>query len=433
MKVKLKLMLGAMLLSVGLQAQNNAEGVARKIADRIIRTTTYNFEDIRTGKIYQNVKGLPLKKEIQVKSIYNQWHYTNGVTHLALMELANQTGDLKYEKYVLKNMDFVFNPDHLEYYRQLYDKTFKEEGWMALRKVSWHMYFRSLRLDDNGPMGASLIELQKKYPNVMYEKYIQQTARHLKEVEPRLEDGTIARIWPHENTIWADDAFMAISFLARMGAYTGDQSYFTDAANQVLNYTKYLWIREKQLYIHCYHTDTKEHGVAHWSRANGWVMMAQADLLKMMPDNHPLKAKVIENFKMQVQGIIRYQGKNGLWHQVLDKVDSYEEITGTAMFTFSIARAVKEGWIHPEYTAVAENGLKGILSKISPTGDVTDICVGTGIMPTLSYYYNRPKQVNDPMGEGPVLRALVEMIGLKKFNEERAEEKYDLLKSKIKD
>lgn len=433
MKINFKLMMGAMLLSVGLQAQNNAEGVARKIADRIIRTTTYNFEDIRTGKIYQNVKGLPLKKEIQVKSVYNQWHYTNGVTHLALMELANKTGDIKYEKYVLKNMDFVFNPDHLEYYRKLYDKTFKEEGWMALRKVSWHMYFRSLRLDDNGPMGASLIELQKKYPNEMYEKYIQQTAQHLKEVEPRLEDGTIARIWPHENTIWADDAFMAISFLARMGAYTGDQSYFTDAANQVLNYTKYLWIKENQLYIHCYHTDTKEHGVAHWSRANGWVMMAQADLLQLMPDNHPLKEKVIENFKMQVQGIIRYQGKNGLWHQVLDKVDSYEEITGTAMFTFSIARGVKEGWIHPEYTAVAESGLKGILSKITPSGDVTDICVGTGIMPALSYYYNRPKQVNDPMGEGPVLRALVEMIDLKKFNEERAEEKYDRLKSKIKD
>ena len=29
--------------------------------------------------------------------------------------------------------------------------------------------------------------------------------------EPRLADGTIARLWPHENTVWADDAFMAVS------------------------------------------------------------------------------------------------------------------------------------------------------------------------------------------------------------------------------
>ena len=32
--------------------------------------------------------------------------------------------------------------------------------------------------------------------------------------EPRLADGTIARLWPHENTIWADDAFMAVSFIS---------------------------------------------------------------------------------------------------------------------------------------------------------------------------------------------------------------------------
>lgn len=52
--------------------------------------------------------------------------------------------------------------------------------------------------------------------------------------EPRLADGTIACIWPHENTIWADDAFMAISFLARMAKMTGDMNYINDAANQVI-------------------------------------------------------------------------------------------------------------------------------------------------------------------------------------------------------
>jgi rhamnogalacturonyl hydrolase YesR len=213
-----------------------------------------------------------------------------------------------------------------------------------------------------------------------------------------------------------------------MGELTGDQKWFTDAAKQILNYTKYLWVPEKQLYIHCYHTDTKEKGVAFWSRANGWVYMATADLLQKMPKNHPMRNKVIENFRMQTSGIARYQGKNGLWHQVLDKVDSYEEITGTAMFTFGIARGVKNGWLHPDFIYVAEIGLKGILSKITPEGDVTSICVGTGIMPSLQYYYNRPVQENDPMGEGPVLRALVEMIDAPKYSEIRAEDQYDKIK-----
>ena len=51
--------------------------------------------------------------------------------------------------------------------------------------------------------------------------------------------------------------FMALSFLVRMGEATGDAKYFDDAANQILNYTRYLWCPEKGLYYHCYHTDNK--------------------------------------------------------------------------------------------------------------------------------------------------------------------------------
>lgn len=153
--------------------------------------------------------------------------------------------------------------------------------------------------------------------------------------------------------------------------------------------------------------------------------MAQVDLLSMMPKDHPMREAVIENFRKQASGVARYQGKNGLWHQLLDKEDSYEEITGTAMFVFGIARGVKEGWLHPDFIYVAEQGLKGMMKKITDEGDVTAICVGTGIMPSISYYYNRPTQENDPMGEGPVLRALIEMIDAPKYSEIKAEEKYD--------
>lgn len=417
----------------GLCAQNPvAELTARKIADRILQSTTYTFQNKKTGEIYTSLKNVPLTQDMTVQSVYNQWHYTNGVTNIAMMELAQKSGKKEYEDFVLKNMNFVFNEGNLDYFRQLYDQAKEKSGWMGVRNVSWHMIFRGKRLDDNGPMGASLIEIQKKYPSDTFLAYINETADHLNYAEPRLKDGTIARIWPHVNTIWADDAFMAVSFLARMGSFTGDNKYFTDAAKQILNYTKYLWRPEMQLYYHCYHTDNKEHGVAHWSRANGWVFMATADLLTYMPKNHPLRQKVIQNFKMQATGIARYQGANGLWHQVLDKVDSYEEITGTAMFTFGIARGVKNGWLHPDFIYVAEQGLRGMMKKITPEGDVTSICVGTGIMPSLQYYYNRPTQENDPMGEGPVLRALVEMIDAPRYTEIKAEDQYDKIVVKKK-
>lgn len=433
MKLNKAISCSLIFLSVStMHAQNKmtAEEAARKIADRIVNSTTYLFENRKTGETYKTVKGIPLSNDVQVSSKYNNWHYTNGVTDIAMLELADKLKDKKYEEYVLKNMNFVFNEGNYDYFKKLYDQTLAEKGWKAVRDVNWCMLYRGKRLDDNGPMGASLIELQERHPNDAFLKYINQTVDHLNTSEPRLSDGTIARIWPHENTIWADDSFMAISFLCRMGQFTGDQKYFTDAANQVLNYNKYLWCPEKQLYYHCYHTDNKEHGVAHWSRANGWLFMAQADLLSRMPKNHPLRDAVIKNFQQQASGIARYQGKNGLWHQLLDKEDSYEEITGTAMFVFGIARGVKEGWLHPDFIYVAEQGLKGMMQKITPQGNVTTICVGTGIMPSLQYYYNRPTQEDDPMGEGPVLRALIEMTDAPKYTEINAEQQYDKIGKK---
>lgn len=407
------------------QTKETAKEAAVKIANRILKSTTYEFVDTSSGKTYKSLKNVALNKNIKVSSKYLDWHYTNGVTNLALMELSDKLKEPKYENYVLKNMNFIFDTESQNYFKRLYNQTLQNEGWKAVNAVNWHMIYRNKRLDDNGPIGASLIVLNQRHPAETFKNYIENTNHHIMVSEPRLADGTIARLWPHVNTIWADDAFMALSFLVRMGEATGNNKYFDDAANQILNYTRYLWCQEKSVYYHCYHTDNKVHGVAHWSRANGWIFMATADLLSRMPQDHPMREDVIRIFRMQTDGVIRYQGANGLWHQLLDKPDSYEEITGTSMFVFGIAKGVKEGWLHPDYIYVAWEGLKGILSKITPESDVTAICAGTGIMPALSFYYNRPQWTNDPMGEGPVLRALIEMIDAPAYTEIKAEQQYD--------
>lgn len=417
-----------LVLSAFAQASLKANELAKVISDRIISETPYTFVNKETKQRYTNLKDVPFSMDIKVQNEYNDWHYTNGVLHIALLELTDLLGDKEYEDFVDKNMKFVFDKDNLNFFKKQFDQAFNEKGWRGVRGLSWHMIFRNKRLDDNGPMGASLIDLHMRRPNQPYLDYINTTEQHLMQSEPRLADGTIARIWPHENTIWADDLFMGLSFLTRMGVMTGDVKYFDDAANQVLNYDKYLWHPGKEIYYHCYHTDNEHHGVAHWSRANGWMMMAQADLLSALPKDHPKREALIANFNKQVVGILQYQGKNGLWYQVLDKTDSYEEITGTAMFVFGIARGVREGWIHKDYIYAAEQGLKGMMTKMSDKGDVTAICVGTGIMPSLTFYYNRPTQENAPMGEGPVLRALIEMAKATKYSEISADSQYDKIK-----
>ena len=79
------------------QAKLSASELAVKIADRILASTTYEFKNTQTGETYKSVKNLPLDMNVKVACKYNNWHYTNGVTHIALMELANKTGDKKYD------------------------------------------------------------------------------------------------------------------------------------------------------------------------------------------------------------------------------------------------------------------------------------------------------------------------------------------------
>ena len=58
------------------------------------------------------------------------------------------------------------------------------------------------------------------------------------------------------------------------------------------------------------------------------------------------------------------------------------------------------------------NGLKD--HKITPDGQIKDICVGTGIENNMVFYYNRPARLNDTHGLGAVIDAGIEVIKLKK-------------------
>lgn len=80
-----------------------------------------------------------------------------------------------------------------------------------------------------------------------------------------------------------------------------------------------------------------------------------------------------------------------MWHQVLDKPDSYLESSVTAMFVYTVAKAVNKGWISPRYFSIAQIGWDALSKKVTADGKVPDICIGTSIEEDIRYYYNRPK------------------------------------------
>jgi unsaturated rhamnogalacturonyl hydrolase len=378
----------------------NTEEVIRRVADNVIQNTSFKFINTSTKEKYDSTKGLALSADIKADSKYNKWMYVNGVLAIGMVQTAAVLNDKKYSDYSQRNFSFIF--DNLNYFEALRkDKA---------PKVEYGSVFNISNLDACGAMSAGLFDVDALANRKDYKAYLSRSADYILTKQLRLPDGTLSRPNPRYMTLWADDMFMSIPFLARMGKLTGDSKYFDDAIKQVENFNKYLYDPTTGLFFHNYYSDDQTNGVGHWGRSNGWIAMAQVELLNNLPANHPKRPELIKLLLRQIVGYSRYQDQTGLWHQLLDKPDSYLETSVTAMYTYAVARAVNQGWINEKYIAIAQEGWKGLISKITADGQLQDVCIGTNMDTAIKFYYTRPTELNDPHGTGALLLAGTEVL-----------------------
>jgi unsaturated rhamnogalacturonyl hydrolase len=404
-KVCLAVALSMAVLFCKAQNSNKPEDVIRRIADNVMENTSYRFVDKKTGTTYASTKGLGVIPDLKAESPYNKWFYPMGVLAIGMVQLSQTLDEPKYAEYAAHNYDFIFSNS------AYFEKIYKDNG-----KSEWRPFFAMNDLDACGALAAGLADVNANAKRADYTAYLKRTADYISNKQVRLSDRTLVRPDPRKMTLWADDLYMSVPLLARMGKITGDTKYFDDAITQVENFNKYLFDESTGLYIHCYYTDVNKQGVAHWGRCNGWLAIAQVELLSALPANHPKRKHLVDLLLRQIVGFSRYQDTSGLWNQLLDKKDSYLETSATAMFTYTVAKAVNEGWIPKTYINIAKEGWKGVASKIDQKGQIIDVCIGTGTSEALSFYYKRAVPLNDVHGHGPVLLAGSEMVKFNKAN-----------------
>lgn len=375
------------------------------VANRVLKDATFKFIDNTTRKIFANTGDAPPDAQLIPESGYNDWRYWNGVLNIAMINLADVLSEPSYKEFAQNNVAFSF--DNYKYFEAKYNN---EGKW----NYPYGQLFITEELDECGAMGASVIEVFRLDPQERYKEYIDMAAGHILNKQSRLEDKTFVRSFPFKWTLWADDLYMGLSFLCRMGELTGEQKYFEDAALQVVNFHKYLFDEAMGIMHHFWYSDVNRRSAAYWGRANGWAMVAQVDLLDRLPVDHPKREELTKLLQRHILGISRYQSGSGLWHQLLDKTDSYLETSCSAMFTYAIARAVNKGYIEPRYTSIAQRGWEGIMNKIRPDGQVEGVCAGTVTSDDLVHYYNRPTPLNDIHGIGTIIMAGTEMLRLMK-------------------
>ena len=372
----------------------------KKILDRILhyleQATPPNIIDRNTGEKITNLTTANINATLQ-KGDFRITSHEWGITYSGMLLAAQTTGDASFANYT--ETRFKFLATAIPYF-QSYSKTFPTENNPLQSIIEPHS------LDDAGSICASMIKGLRSGIQADLRPVIDNSINFIMTGYHRLSDGTFARNKPKPNSLWLDDLYQSVPALAQMAKLTGEQKYFDEAVRQLRLFTNRMFNKEKGIYVHGWVEGMNEQPKFHWARANGWVVMAMTELLEVLPEDHPDREAMLELFRAHVKGLVSYQSESGLWHQLVDRNDSYLETSASAMYTYGFAHGINRGWIScKDYCLPALLAWNAIIGKVNEKGQVEGTCVGTSMAFDAEFYYNRPVSAMGPHGYGPVLLA----------------------------
>ena len=200
-----------------------------------------------------------------------------------------------------------------------------------------------------------------------------------------------------QTRFWIDDMYMVTIVQVQAYRTTGDKKYLDRAAVELAAYLDKLQ-QPNGLFYHAPDVPF------FWGRGDGWVAAGMAELLSSLPQNHPQRARILDGYLKMMHGLLQYQDKDGMWHQLIDHPESYAETSCTGMFTFAMITGVKKGWLDKKtYGRASRKGWLGLISYLEPNGDLRNVCQGTAKKNDLQYYLDRQRLTGDLHGQAPVL------------------------------
>ena len=201
----------------------------------------------------------------------------------------------------------------------------------------------------------------------------------------------------NQTRFWIDDIFMIGSLQVQAYKVSGNKIYLERAAQEIDVYLQKLQ-QPNGLFFH------GENAPFYWGRGNGWVAAGLAELICELPADNQYYQSILNGYKKMMQALIRYQNQDGMWRQLIDHEEAWEESSATAMFGYAIKIGVDKNLLSgKQYTTAYQNAWKALADRIDEEGRLTNICVGTGQSTDVQYYLNRPKTSGDLHGQAPVL------------------------------
>jgi rhamnogalacturonyl hydrolase YesR len=290
-------------------------------------------------RVAENVAARKFRYEVTTGKPYNI--YPEAISWYGALVFANVTHNDALQSALIKRFDFFLTPEgaaHISHQKH----------------VDFHVF------------GAVPLEI---YIETKDKKYLPagQALADEQSASVFLPNGG----YSSEARYWVDDLYMLP--LVQLQAYraTGDKKYLNQTAQLFSDYLDKLQ-QPNGLFHHG--TDAPYY----WGRGNGWVAAGLAELLRDLPANSPLHAHILDGYKKMMAGLLKYQGKDGLWHELLDHPEAWSETSGSAMFAFAMITGVKNGWLDAAtYGPAARAAWLGLVAKLDDKANILDVCQGT--------------------------------------------------------
>ena len=327
-----------------------------------------NFSNWPAGRSPQEIGKRLAEHFIASPHQYNMAHYSEVATWYGALTFAQLTVDTDLRDRLIKRFDPLL-PDGPD----------------------TKLIGRRRHVDDE-IFGVVPLEIGIQTKDAKYQEYGKQFAdRQWENPQP---DGLSG-----ETRFWIDDMYMLTILQLEAYRATQDKTYLDRAALEMAVYLDKLQ-RPNGLFYHAADVPF------FWGRGDGWVAAGMTEMLRDLPKDHPKRARIMKGYKNMMTALLKYQGKDGMWRQLIDRNDAWPESSSTAMFTFAMISGVKNGWLAAKtYGPAARKGWIAVTGYIDQNADVTNVCMGTGKRNDLQYYYERRRITGDYHGQAPLLWA----------------------------
>jgi len=203
-------------------------------------------------------------------------------------------------------------------------------------------------------------------------KAVEAMLEWIQQKAPRNAQGILYHTF-HAPEMWSDGLNGAPPFLAAMGHYD-------EALKQIEGYRERLWNPERKLLAHIW--DDGKHQFkdpSFWGGGNGWAAAGLARVIRSLPaDRQRDRERLAEFLREIVDGCLAHQREDGLFHDVVDRSDTFVETNLAQMLAYAVYTGVADGWLSGEYRAKADRMRAAARAKMDDLGFVQGACGAPG-------------------------------------------------------